>query len=139
MSRPVNKLVVHYSATPEGREHDVRDIDRWHREKGWRMVGYHYVITLDGTVQTGRPEHMAGAHAYGHNSDSIGICYIGGTDAKGRSKNTLTDAQEESLIHLLKLLKRRYPTAEVVGHRDLSGAATECPGFNVSDWWASIQ
>ena len=83
-SRNIRYLVVHCSATPEGRDHTAKDIDLWHRQRGFEGIGYNYVIRLDGTIELGRDVNKIPAHVEGHNKDSIGICYIGGID-----KNTL--------------------------------------------------
>jgi len=76
--RKIDKIIVHCSATPEGRHVTVKDIDRWHRDRGFSEIGYHHVIYLDGSIHPGRPEEKAGAHTVGHNTTSIGVCYIGG-------------------------------------------------------------
>ena len=134
--RQINKIIVHCSATPAGRNYTVEDIDAWHRERGFNGVGYHYVIYLDGTIATGRPEETIGAHCKGHNADSIGVCYIGGLDNKGRAKDTRTVEQRASLLVLLTLLKERYPGATIKSHRDL--AAKACPCFDATKEYASI-
>ena len=74
----VDEIIVHCSATREGRPFGVEDIERWHRERGFAMCGYHFVIALDGEVQPARPAGYVGAHCEGHNKRSIGVCYIGG-------------------------------------------------------------
>ena len=127
-------LAVHCSATPEGKAFTAKDIDRWHREKGWRMIGYHYVIGLDGKVEKGRPDDMPGAHVEGYNSRSLGICLIGGCDAAMKPKNTFTPAQFKSLHDLLKTLHAKYPNAVIQGHRDFPKVAKACPSFSVKDW-----
>lgn len=128
--RTINEIIVHCSATPEGRNVTVKDIDTWHRQRGFRCIGYHYVIYLDGSVHTGRPESQVGAHCLGHNSHSIGVCYIGGVAKDGKTpKDTRTDAQKESLIKLIKELKAKYPKATVHGHREYANKA--CPSFDV--------
>lgn len=128
--RTINEIIVHCSATPEGRNVTVKDIDTWHRQRGFRCIGYHYVIYLDGSVHTGRPESQVGAHCLGHNSHSIGVCYIGGVAKDGKTpKDTRTDAQKESLIKLIKELKVKYPKATVHGHREYANKA--CPSFDV--------
>ena len=121
--RKINKIIVHCSDTPEGRNDDVSDIDRWHRAKGWNGCGYNYVIKLDGTIQVGREENVKGAHCKGNNSTSIGICYIGGKD-----KDTRTTEQKIALVYLIGYLKRKYPKSEAYGHRDFSSKA--CPQFD---------
>lgn len=83
--RKIDEIILHCSATPEGREHDVEDIRRWHVDgRGWSDVGYHYIILLDGTVQAGRPVNIQGAHCKGQNKTTVGICYIGGCDKLDR-------------------------------------------------------
>ena len=86
--RQINDIIVHCSATKEGRDYTVADIDRWHKARGWRCIGYHYVIYRDGSVHAGRPVEQIGAHVTNHNANSIGICYIGGLDASGNPKDT---------------------------------------------------
>ena len=131
--RTINEIIVHCSATPEGRNVTVKDIDTWHRQRGFRCIGYHYVIYLDGSVHTGRPESQVGAHCLGHNSHSIGVCYIGGVAKDGKTpKDTRTDAQKESLIKLIKELKAKYPKATVHGHREYANKA--CPSFKIEDF-----
>lgn len=136
----ITHIVVHYSATYANQNLTVKDIDKMHRDRGWQMVGYHYVIRRDGLIEQGRPETMVGAHVGGQNTGKIGICCIGGLDrAFGPSKgvDNRTPAQIDSLIKLIRDLVKRYPGAKVVGHRDL--AATQCPGFDVQTWWAKVQ
>lgn len=128
--RTINEIIVHCSATPEGRNVTVEEIDKWHKMRGFRCIGYHYVIYLDGSVHVGRPESQIGAHCKGHNSHSIGICYIGGVMKDGKTpKDTRTDAQKESLINLIKDLKKKYPKATIHGHREYANKA--CPSFDV--------
>ena len=128
--REINKIIIHCSATPEGREHTVKDIDSWHRQRGFSMIGYHYVIYLNGEIHEGRPLKLSGAHTLNHNSNSIGICYIGGmtTDMK-EPKDTRTKEQKESLTRLLDKLKEDYPKATIHGHNEFANKA--CPSFNV--------
>jgi N-acetylmuramoyl-L-alanine amidase len=127
--RPINRIIIHATATPEGRHHTAADIDRWHKQRGWSGIGYHYVIRLDGTTETGRPLERVGAHVAGHNSDSIGIAYVGGCDAAMKPKDTRTDAQKAALITLLKDLRRRWPKAVIIGHRELDRNKA-CPCFD---------
>jgi N-acetylmuramoyl-L-alanine amidase len=129
--RRIDKIILHCSATPEGKHFTVADIDRWHRERGWKGIGYHYVIYLDGSIHKGRPEEIIGAHCSGQNAYSIGICYIGGLDAFGKAKDTRTPAQREALRELVSDLKTRYPAATVHGHNEF--AKKDCPCFNVQD------
>ena len=128
--RLINEIIIHCSATKAGQDFDVKDIDRWHKERGWKGVGYHYVIKLDGTIQEGRPLDQTGAHCTGHNKKSIGICYIGGLDKSGKPKDTRTVAQKESLRLLVNQLLEMFPGSKVYGHREF--ANKECPCFDVS-------
>lgn len=119
--RNINLIIVHCSATPEGKDFTVKDIDRWHRQRGFDCIGYHYVVYRDGSVHAGRPEERVGAHCKGHNANSIGVCYIGGMTADGKQpKDTRTEAQKKALRELLITLKHKYPKAKICGHRDLS-------------------
>lgn len=131
--RDITEIIIHCSATPEGRHVTVEDIDKWHKERGFNSIGYHYVIYLDGSIHIGRPEDMQGAHCVLHNAKSIGICYIGGLCKKGTklvAKDTRTPKQKEALIKLIKELKKKYPKATVHGHNEF--ADKDCPCFNVS-------
>lgn len=128
--RTIDKIIIHCSATPEGREHTVEDIDQWHKQRGWAGIGYHYVIYLDGSIHKGRPIEQQGAHTLGHNAHSIGICYIGGVAKDGRTpKDTRTYKQKESLVNLVNELEERFPSATVHGHREFANKA--CPSFDV--------
>lgn len=119
--RKINLIVVHCSATPEGRDVTAADINKMHIARGFKKIGYHYVVRLDGTVETGRKENEIGAHANGYNANSIGVCYVGGLASDGKTpKDTRTPAQKSALKKLLHTLKQRYPDARIVGHRDLS-------------------
>lgn len=129
--RKITEIIVHCSATREGKEFTFADIDRWHREKGWKGCGYHYVITLDGRVQQGRPEQVAGAHCSGRNAESIGICYIGGCDLVGKSKDTRTEAQRKSMVTLIRQLMQAHGISieNVRCHNEFSTKA--CPSFSI--------
>lgn len=126
--RKITEIIVHCADTPEGRDDKAADIRRWHKAKGWDDIGYHYVVDLDGTIEAGRDVEKAGAHAKGHNANSLGVCYVGGADKNMRPKDTRTDAQKQSLVLLLKYLRQRYPNAKIIGHRDVS--AKPCPSFD---------
>ena len=131
----VKYLIVHCSYTPESMDIGKSDIDRWHREKGWMMIGYHKVIKRDGTVEDGRPLSKSGAHVRGMNRTSIGICLIGGMN---RSKDgpdlNYTDEQMKSLRTLLDELKEEYPIAKIRGHTDFDKGKT-CPNFDAGKWY----
>lgn len=120
---------MHCSATPEGRAVTVKDIDEWHKQRGFTKIGYHYVIYLDGSIHLGRKEEEVGAHCLGYNASSIGVCYIGGLAKDGKTpKDTRTPEQKAALLTLLKKLKAKYPKAAIHGHREF--AAKACPCFN---------
>ena len=100
--RTINKIIIHCTATPEGRSHDVADITRWHLKRGFNTIGYHFLIHLDGTIETGRSIKKPGAHTSGQNQRSIGICYVGGMDKEmKKAKDTRTVKQKDSLILLM--------------------------------------
>lgn len=126
--RKITEIIIHCSATPEGRDNTVADIDRWHRTQGWQCIGYHYVIYRDGSIHLGRPVKIAGAHCLGHNAHSIGICYIGGL-RQGLPADTRTPAQRASLHSLIRQLKATYPAATIHGHNEFAQKA--CPCFDV--------
>lgn len=129
--RSIDEIIVHCSATAEGKDFTTDDITRWHKQRGFTTIGYHYVIYRDGSVHDGRDVNVAGAHCTGHNTHSIGVCYIGGCKADGLSpKDTRTQEQKDALLKLLKDLKRLYPNAKIRGHRDFANKA--CPSFDAT-------
>lgn len=131
--RKITKLIVHCSATPEGRDVKTETIRDWHvNGNHWNDIGYHYVIELDGSIHNGRPESVIGAHCLGQNANSIGICYVGGLAEDGKTpKDTRTEAQKLALIKLLTGLKVKYPKATIHGHREF--AAKACPCFDAKN------
>jgi len=128
--RKINLIVVHCTATPAGRKVSAKDIDSWHRARGFNSIGYHFVIGLDGYLEFGRPIEEAGAHVKGLNRHSIGVAYVGGIGKDGKPADTRTDAQKKVMMRLLKYLKDEFPDARIVGHRDL--AAKACPCFDAT-------
>ena len=127
--RNINKIIVHCSATPEGKNFTVKQIDACHRQRGFNGIGYHFVIYLDGSVHVGRVLAKAGAHCKGYNAHSIGVCYIGGVATDGKTpKDTRTDAQKASLVKLITELRQQFPNASVHGHREFANKA--CPCFD---------
>lgn len=123
----VDAIIIHCSATREGQDIGAKEIDAMHKQRGFNGIGYHYVIRLDGTVEPGRSETAIGAHCNtkgfskeSYNRHSIGICYVGGLDKNGKSKDTRTPQQKEALINLINDICRRYPIVELLGHRDTS-------------------
>lgn len=133
--RKINKLVIHCAATPPDMDIGVAEIRRWHvGGNKWQDIGYHFVVRRDGTVENGRPVAVAGAHAKGHNANSIGICLVGGIDAKKRPENNFTPAQWASLEGLVRDLKAKYniQAANIIGHNQVAKKA--CPCFDVPQW-----
>ena len=150
MEREVNLIVVHCSATRVDRDITARDIDSFHRVRGFSSWGYHYYVRKDGSIEKMRDESEPGAHAYGHNRASIGLCYEGGLDVNGRPADTRTAAQKRTLVALLRSLRADYPGARIVGHRDLSPDVNgngrvdkwertkECPCFDAAEEYADL-
>lgn len=136
--RTITLIIVHCSANRAGSALRMADIDSYHRSLGWIGCGYHYVIPTDGTIEPGRPEEMVGAHCKNHNRHSIGVCYIGGLSKDGKPADTRTDAQRIALRTLLERLRRRYPNALIVGHRDLDPQKV-CPCFDVANEYHDLQ
>ena len=138
--RSITLIVIHCSAVKPDQMSSVAQIDSWHRERGYKFgVGYHYVVRRDGSIETGRPEWMVGAHCLNHNKYSIGVCYEGGLDARGQPADTRTAAQKATLRRLLTDLHRRYPRAVIVGHHDLN-PQKECPCIkNVAEEYKDLQ
>ena len=134
--RKINFIILHCSATKESVNVTVSDIDKWHKERGFTKIGYHFVVYLDGSVHKGRPIEEIGAHCKGQNSDSIGICYVGGLDNTGKPKDTRTPAQKEALLKLLRTLKEKFPDAEIRSHRDF--ANKDCPCFDATSEYRNI-
>ncbi|HOI31214.1 MAG: N-acetylmuramoyl-L-alanine amidase [Bacteroidales bacterium] len=130
--RKINKIIIHCSATPQGRDVSVAEIERWHRARGFSQIGYHYIISINGIIQKGRNIELAGAHTQGHNANSIGICYVGGMDAaNSKPKDTRTPAQKRALKTLVAELRSLYPGASIHGHNEFANKA--CPSFNVQN------
>ena len=135
--RKINKIIIHCSATREGEDISAAVIDGWHRDRGWSGIGYHYVVSLNGNIEYGRPIDKQGAHVKDHNKGSIGICYIGGVESERSSngkwiaKDTRTCEQIASMLELIRILKKLHPGVEVFGHRDFSTKA--CPSFDAKN------
>ena len=136
--RNIDKLIIHCSATRECDDSvNASVIDRWHKARGWKGCGYHFIVLIDGTIETGRMIDKVGAHAKGMNKSSIGICYIGGLERDAKTpKDTRTPQQKESLLLLIKTLKKIYPEATLHGHNEFSNKA--CPSFDVQSQYKNI-
>lgn len=134
--RRIDEIIVHCTATPQGMAVSVSDIDRWHRQRGFAGIGYHFVVYLDGTVHTGRPIDRAGAHCKGHNAHSIGVCFVGGLDVQGCPMDTRTPEQKIALHRLMVALKTQYPNAKIYGHRHFANKA--CPCFDAEKEYVEL-
>lgn len=129
--RTITLIIIHCSATPEGRSLSFEECRRDHiMHRHFRDIGYHFYITRDGTVHDGRPIEKVGAHCEGHNSHSIGICYEGGLDANGKPADTRTEAQRKALKSLVERMHSLFPKALIVGHHNLNPRKA-CPCFKV--------
>jgi len=128
-------IVIHCAATKPDQDIGWYEIDRWHRAKGWFSGGYHYVVRRDGTVEKGRPDDKAGAHAKGYNHFTLGVCLVGGIDKDGKPENNFTDAQWLALTKLLvELALKHHSIDAIVGHNELPNVKKACPSFNVKEW-----
>lgn len=150
--KSTTQIVVHCSATRPHQHWTAADVDELHRKNGWSGIGYAAVIRRDGLIEFGRHFDDVGAHVKGRNSDTVGVCLIGGLKADGTAgeefEDTFTYEQAVSLRVLLPVLLSAYPSAQVVGHRDLSPDLDgdgiierhewlkECPTFDAGAWWA---
>lgn len=141
----IDFIAVHCSATAADVDVDASDIRRWHRSRGWRDIGYHYVITRSGEVQKGRPDDMPGAHEPRINRRSIAVCLIGGSpphgspeQRKGLGEDNYTNEQWAALEKLVRTLTKTHPDAEVLGHRDVQGVKKACPSFDAKQWWEDV-
>lgn len=136
--RQINELVWHCTATPQGREVPLSEIRRWHvKERGWKDIGYHKVVHLDGSVSNGRPETIAGAHVAGRNTGTLGYVYVGGMskDMK-KAKDTRTPAQKETMLRLTREAISKYGLKKVSGHRNY--APKDCPSFDARKEYAHL-
>lgn len=127
-------LVIHAAATPPSMDIGAKEIDQWHRERGWSGIGYHYVVRRSGKVEPGRPVSRSGAHARGYNSRSIGVCLVGGVNARNEPADNFTKSQYSALVRLVRRLRAQHDIVSVIGHRDLPGVRKACPCMDVVDW-----
>lgn len=127
-------IAIHCSASPPDCDWGAKDIDRMHRARGWRGIGYHFVICRDGSIEEGRPLMEPGAHVRGYNSRSVGICMIGGVDNNMKPENNFADPQWSSLAALVRQMKAEFPNAKVKGHNEFPNVAKACPSFDVQAW-----
>ncbi len=148
--RFIKHIVIHCTATIESISYTAKDINRWHKKRGWNGIGYHFVIGLDGTIEKGRPLYKVGAHVKGYNKESIGIVYVGGLDKNKIPKDTRTARQKTAILKLLNKLKQKYPNADILGHRDFSPDKNgngkiepfeytkECPCFDAKEEYKNL-
>lgn len=122
----INYLIIHCSDTGNNNNIDASIIHKMHINFGWEGIGYHKVILRSGKIENGRPEFWIGAHVKGKNKNSLGVCLIG-TDK-------FTNEQFLSLKKVLLKWKKKYPNAQIIGHRDAVKTSKTCPNFNVRQW-----
>lgn len=128
-------IVIHCSAVRPWQRSSAEDIDNWHKDKGWKGIGYHFVVRRDGTIETGRRLDEIGAHVVGHNRHSIGICYEGGLDSAGEPADTRTPEQVKTLRELVERMHAYFPKALIVGHHDLN-PGKDCPCYQpTTEYW----
>lgn len=134
-TRNIKEIILHCSATPEGKDYDVNTIRKWHLQRGFTDIGYHYIIYRDGSIHDGRNVNISGAHCTNHNAKSIGICYIGGLDSTGKTaKDTRTKEQKKSLVSLVKQLMNIYKLSASDVHCHNEYANKACPSFKIADF-----
>ena len=130
----INLIVVHCAATKPSMDIGAADIRKWHLDRGWSDIGYHYVIKRNGDVEKGRNDKVQGAHAKGYNRDSLGVCLVGGIDDDGKSSSNFTRNQYKSLEQLLTTLEATYEKPDIVGHSSLD-SGKDCPCFDIKSYW----
>ena len=134
MRKKTDYIVLHCSATRPSQDIDAKEIDRWHRARGWLKIGYSFVITRGGKQEIGRELNEIGAHAKGYNHKSVGICLVGGVteDDHTKPENNFTPVQWETLDKLLRKLTDKFPKATIIGHNQIS--KKDCPSFDVQEY-----
>lgn len=131
--RAINRIIIHCADTPPDMDIGVDEVRDWHvTGNNWADVGYHIIVRRSGECEPGRGFDKAGAHAKGHNADSIGLCLIGGRGKDGKPDCNFTAAQWGSLEAVVRRIWDRYGQIEVIGHRDVSDKA--CPCFDARAW-----
>lgn len=135
--RQINKIVVHCTASPDSIDIGFREINQWHKDRGWMSpsgisCGYHWIVRRNGRVERGRPEDEVGSHAYGHNKRSIGVVWVGTKD--------IGVEQRKQLLRVLRGIcnKYRVPILDVVGHNELEGVNKECPVIDMNKLRADL-
>lgn len=135
--REIKYIAIHCSGTvPNVKIENIQAY--WKRVRGWSQPGYHVIIKADGEAVQLLPYDKVSNGVAGYNSRTINICYLGGTDAAGKAKDTRTDAQKATMERLVKELKSKHPNATILGHRDFPGVKKACPSFDVKTWLTEI-
>jgi len=136
--RDIKYIVIHCAATKPSMDVPIKRVRKWHLDRGWSDIGYHYYITRDGKIHNGRDLSIVGAHVSGYNKNSIGICYEGGINEKGDPEDNRTDEQKKSLLKVVKILKFVFKNAVVQGHRDFPNVKKACPSFDAKNEYKNI-
>ena len=136
--RDINYIVIHCAATKPSMDVPIERVRKWHLDRGWSDIGYHYYITRDGKIHKGRDLNIVGAHVRGYNKNSIGICYEGGINEKGDPEDNRTDEQKKALLKVVKVLKFVFNNAIVQGHRDFPNVKKACPSFDAKNEYKNI-
>ena len=136
--RDINYIVIHCAATKPSMDVPIERVRKWHLDRGWSDIGYHYYITRDGKIHKGRDLNIVGAHVRGYNKNSIGICYEGGINEKGDPEDNRTDEQKKSLLKVVKVLKFVFENSVVQGHRDFPNVKKACPSFDAKNEYKNI-
>ena len=134
--RKILEIIIHCTATFADQRVTVADITRWHKQRGWKTIGYHYIVDQAGNIFEGRPIEQPGAHCLNHNQNSIGIAYCGGLNHEGKPTDTRTPEQRAALLGLLTELKQRFPEAVIHSHSDFASKA--CPCFDATSEYAAL-
>lgn len=146
--RKIERIFVHCTAGSQ--KQTIEDLKAEFKRKGWRSPGYHYVIMPDGKIENILSEENVSNGVQGYNQTAINVAYIGGIDAKWKGVDNRTEEQKKSLRTLLSNLKNKYPSAKIMGHRDISPDKNgngivdpwerikECPAFNAIDEYKDL-
>lgn len=139
-SRKIEHIVIHCDATKVSQHIEARDIHRWHKERGWAGIGYHYFIQDGGELEIGRDINKDGAHVLGHNKNTIAICISGGLDNDGEIKeNSFTKDTIMVLDDMIRKIMCMYPDVPISGHRDFKGVKKACPCMDIAEFIEGIE
>lgn len=136
--RVIRQIAVHCAFTPPDLDIGAKEINQWHKQRGWSGIGYHYIIRRDGTVEIGRDVDYAGAHVHGYNRYTIGMSYVGGAKRSGKKLvsdiDNATKAQRKTIIalshHLAKI--HELPTRDILGHNEFPNVHKSCPNLSMT-------